>query len=244
MYRYETYNGVHWRVPEVRECFLEEMLANIKMIYVVRLPGNYDGYRLLSHRTSSSEERQRYVSSNSEEVEGLPNANNLRPTYRSLWKLHSKPVSWVSAIVKQMPTFYQAWMGRGLDGPSPLSSCARRTLQACNSKLTACKRWKLIHPTDENQSSPDETGAMVWLTNGKVSDVYKTAEMFEAGGGAVVHGLHAIVAAVWLSGIIPHYWKRGLLVLFLRKGKGAVKIAMTTTVLGSSACQTRSIFCS
>ena len=41
---------------------------------------------------------------------------------------------------------------------------------------------------------------------------YISAELFKAGGEAMIRGLHAVLTAVWHSGTIPPDWKRGLVV--------------------------------
>ena len=43
--------------------------------------------------------------------------------------------------------------------------------------------------------------------------------MLKAGGEAMIHGLHAVLTAVWQTGTIPPDWKRGLVVP-IWKGKG------------------------
>ena len=58
------------------------------------------------------------------------------------------------------------------------------------------------------------------LRAGKAAGVCNiSAEMLKAGGEAMIQGLHAVVTAVWQTGVIPPDWKRGL-VAPIWKGKG------------------------
>ena len=58
------------------------------------------------------------------------------------------------------------------------------------------------------------------LKGGKAAGVCNiSAEMLKAGGEAMIHGLHAVLTAVWQTGTIPPDWKRGLVVP-IWKGKG------------------------
>ena len=45
------------------------------------------------------------------------------------------------------------------------------------------------------------------------------SKLLKAGGNAVLMSLHAVLCSAWNTGIIPTYWKRGL-VIPLWKGKG------------------------
>ena len=65
-----------------------------------RLPGDHDQYRALSRRTSTllKRDKERYVRGLAEDVESHLRANDLRPAYRALKKLHSKSTSQMSAI--------------------------------------------------------------------------------------------------------------------------------------------------
>ena len=54
---------------------------------------------------------------------------------------------------------------------------------------------------------------MAKLRGGKAAGTCKiSAELLKAGDEAMIHGLHAVLTAVWHSGIIPPDWKRGLVV--------------------------------
>ena len=69
---------------------------------------------------------------------------------------------------------------------------------------------------------------MAKLRGGKVAGICKiSAELLKAGDEAMIHGLHAVLTAVWHSDSIPPDWKKGLVVLSGR-GKGTVKTAATT----------------
>ncbi|KAG0693436.1 Transposon TX1 uncharacterized protein [Chionoecetes opilio] len=76
-------------------------------------------------------------------------------------------------------------------------------------------------PIDETAPSLDEVReAVAKLRGGKAAGVCNiSAELLKAGGEAMIHGLHAVLTAVWQSGTIPPDWKRGLVVP-IWKGKG------------------------
>ncbi len=76
-------------------------------------------------------------------------------------------------------------------------------------------------PIDENPPYPDEVRETIAkLRGGKAPGICNiSAEMLKAGGEAMIHGLHAVVSAMWQSGINPPDWKRGLVVP-IWKGKG------------------------
>ncbi|KAG0727434.1 LINE-1 reverse transcriptase [Chionoecetes opilio] len=76
-------------------------------------------------------------------------------------------------------------------------------------------------PIDESAPSLDEVReAVAKLRGGKAAGVCNiSAELLKAVGEAMIHGLHAVLTAVWQSGTIPPDWKRGLVVP-IWKGKG------------------------
>ncbi len=69
-------------------------------------------------------------------------------------------------------------------------------------------------PVDETPPSLAEVREAVnKLKGGKAVGVCNiSAEMVKAGGETMIHGLHAVLTAVWQSGTIPPDWKRGLVV--------------------------------
>ncbi|KAG0721945.1 hypothetical protein GWK47_045409 [Chionoecetes opilio] len=77
-----------------------ETLGNIEESRAARLAGNQDQHRALSRRTRTllGRDKERYVRSLAEDVEGHLNVNDLRPAYRALKKLRSKSPSRASAI--------------------------------------------------------------------------------------------------------------------------------------------------
>ncbi len=78
----------------------EETLRAIEESSAARLAGNLGHYRTLSRQTRAllRRDKERYVRTLAEDVEGCFNANNLRPAYRALKKLHSKSTSQTSTI--------------------------------------------------------------------------------------------------------------------------------------------------
>ncbi|KAG0717388.1 Craniofacial development protein 2 [Chionoecetes opilio] len=95
--------GVYWERPRSRRGFVStETLEKIEESRAARLAGNRDQHRALSRRTRTllRRDKERYVRSLAEDVEGHLNANDLRPAYRALKKLRSKSPSRASAIRK------------------------------------------------------------------------------------------------------------------------------------------------
>ncbi len=66
-------------------------------------------------------------------------------------------------------------------------------------------------PIDVATHSLDEVRkAVADLKGGKVPGGCNiSVELLKAGGEAMIHGLHAVLTAVWQSGTIPSDWKRG-----------------------------------
>ncbi|KAG0726185.1 LINE-1 retrotransposable element ORF2 protein [Chionoecetes opilio] len=87
--------------PRSRRGFVStETLEKIEESRAAGLAGNRDQHRALSRRTRTllGRDKERYVRSLAEDVEGHLNANDLRPAYRALKKLRSKSPSRASAI--------------------------------------------------------------------------------------------------------------------------------------------------
>ena len=76
-------------------------------------------------------------------------------------------------------------------------------------------------PINCGPPSLEETQALVnWLKWGKAPGICGIhAELLKVGGNALLVSLHAVLCSVWSTGIIPHDWKR-VLVVPLWKGKG------------------------
>ena len=68
-------------------------------------------------------------------------------------------------------------------------------------------------PIDKAAPSIDEVKeAVAKLSGGKATGICDmSAELLKAGGEAIIHGLHAVLTAVWHSGTIPPDWKKGLI---------------------------------
>ena len=76
------------------------MLYSIEKSRTARLAGSRDQYRALSRRTRTllKRNKERYVRSFAEDIEGHLNANYLKPAYRALMNLLSKSTSRLSGI--------------------------------------------------------------------------------------------------------------------------------------------------
>ena len=98
----EAAKGCIWEHPVSQSDFtLVEMLDILEKSRSVRLAGNRDQYMTLSRKTRTllKRDKERYVRSLADNVEGHLNANDFRPAYRTLKKLRSKSTSRVSAIL-------------------------------------------------------------------------------------------------------------------------------------------------
>ncbi|KAG0720366.1 hypothetical protein GWK47_048649 [Chionoecetes opilio] len=87
--------------PRSRRGFVStETLEKIEESRAARLAGNQDQHRALSRRTRTllGRDKERYVRSLAENIEGYLNANDHRPSNRALKKLRSKSPSRASAI--------------------------------------------------------------------------------------------------------------------------------------------------
>ncbi|XP_050735881.1 uncharacterized protein LOC127008208 [Eriocheir sinensis] len=194
--------------PRSRSGFASmETLENIEESRGARLAGNRDQYRVLSCRTSAllRRDKERYVRGLAEEVEGHLNANDHQPAYRALKKLRSKSSSQMSAIrtadgclVLDMDGqrahwaeyFEQLYMADPPRGQLPVTG-----LQVADADP----------PIDESPPSLGEVReAVAKLRGGKASGACNiSAELLKAGGEAMIHGLHAVLTAIWQSGTIP-----------------------------------------
>ncbi|KAG0723422.1 Transposon TX1 uncharacterized protein [Chionoecetes opilio] len=210
--------------PRSRRGFVStETLEKIEESRAARLAGNRDQHRALSRRTRTllGRDKERHVRSLAEDVEGHLNANDLRPAYRALKKLRSKSPSRASAIrtadgrlVSDMDGQMARWaeyFGHLFTVDPPTEQLHTTGLQAVDADP----------PIDESAPSLDEVReAVAKLRGGKAAGVCNiSAELLKAGGEAMIHGLHAVLTAVWQSGTIPPDWKRGLVVP-IWKGKG------------------------
>lgn len=79
-----------------------ETLASNTENRSVRLTGSRDQYRTLSCTTKAllRKDNERYVKGLAEDIESHLHGNDLRPAYRALKKLRSKPATQVSTIGK------------------------------------------------------------------------------------------------------------------------------------------------
>ncbi|KAG0720355.1 Protein lin-10 [Chionoecetes opilio] len=210
--------------PRSRRGFVStETLEKIEESRAARLAGNRDQHRALSCRTRTllGRDKERYVRSLAEDVEGHLNANDLRPAYRALKKLRSKSPSRASAIRAadgRLESDMDGQMARWAEYFGQLFTVDPPTEQLHTTGLQAVDADP---PIDETAPSLDEVReAVAKLRGGKAAGVCNiSAELLKAGGEAMIRGLHAVLTAVWQSSTIPPDWKRGLVVP-IWKGKG------------------------
>ncbi|KAG0714738.1 hypothetical protein GWK47_013555 [Chionoecetes opilio] len=172
--------------PRSRRGFVStETLEKIKESRAARLAGNRDQHRALSRRTRTllRRDKERYVRSLAEDVEGHLNANDLRPAYRALKKLRSKSPSRASAIrtadgrlVSDMDGQMARWaeyFGQLFTVDPPTEQLHTTGLQAVDADP----------PIDETAPSLDEVReAVAKLKGGKAAGVCNiSAELLKAG---------------------------------------------------------------
>ena len=149
------------------------------------------------------------------------NANDFKPAYRAMKKLHSKSTSRVSAtqttdgcLVSDADERIALWAEyfEQLFKFNPPSGWLQTTgLQVMNADLIINKAASSFDEVKE---------AVAKLRGGKAAGIFNiSADLLKAGGEAMIRGLHAILTAVWHSGTILLDWKRGL-VIPIWKGKG------------------------
>ena len=210
--------------PRSRGGFLSEgTLDNIEKSRNARLAGNQEEYRTLSRRSRTlvRRDKERYVRSLAEDVESHFNANDLRPAYRALKKLRSKSPSQVSAIRTADGSLVSDMDGQRARWAEYFEQLYMVDPPSRQLTTTGLETLETDPPIDETPPSLDEVReAVARLRGGKAPGVCNiSAELLKAGGEAMIHGLHAVLTAVWQSGTIPPDWKRGLVVP-IWKGKG------------------------
>ena len=200
-----------------------ETLEAIEESRAARLAGNLDHYRTLSRRTRAllRRDKERYVRELAEDVEGCLNANNLQPAYRALKKLRSKSTTRTSTI--------RTAAGRVVSEADEVRACWAEYFERLYVAEPPSRQLSLAGvqmaaadpPVVETPPSLTEVReAVSKLKCGKAAGVCNiSAEMLKAGGEAMIHGLHAVLSAVWQTGAIPPDWKKGL-VIPIWKGKG------------------------
>ncbi|KAG0717717.1 Craniofacial development protein 2 [Chionoecetes opilio] len=173
--------------PRSRRGFVStETLEKIEESRAARLAGNRDQHRALSRwtRTLLRRDKERYVRSLAEDVEGHLNANDLRPAYRALKKLRSKSPSRASAIrtadgrlVSDMDGQMARWaeyFGQLVTVDPPTEQLHTTGLQAVDADS----------PIDETAPSLDEVReAVAKLRGGKAAGVCNiSAELSQSWG--------------------------------------------------------------
>ncbi|KAG0729222.1 hypothetical protein GWK47_030777 [Chionoecetes opilio] len=190
--------------PMPRRGFVStETLEKIEESRAARLAGNRDQHRALSRRTRTllRRDKERYVRSLAEDVEGHLNANDFRPALRALKKLRSKSPSRASAIRTA-----DGRLVSDMDGLSTLGSCSRWTLQLSSFTTTGLQAVDADPPIDETAPSRRSQRGCSKVEGWKGSwCLYISAELLKAGGEAMIRGLHAVLTAVWaISHLVKH----------------------------------------
>ena len=210
--------------PRSRSGFVSrETMENIEKSRAARLAGDRDQHRALSRRTRTllRRDKERYVRSLAEEVEGHLNINDLRPAYRALKKLRSKSTSQVSAIRTADGRLVSDMDGKLARWAEYFEQLYMAAPPAERLRGDGVQTLDADPPINEATPSLDEVKEAVdRLRGGKAPGVCNvSAELLKAGGEAMIRGLHAVLTAVWQTGTVPPDWKRGLVVP-IWKGKG------------------------
>ncbi|KAG0716609.1 hypothetical protein GWK47_009246 [Chionoecetes opilio] len=213
--------------PRSRRGFVStETLEKIEESRAARLAGNRDQHRALSRRTRTllRRDKERYVRSLAEDVEGHLNANDLRPAYRALKKLRSKSPSRASAIrtadgrlVSDMDGQMARWaeyFGQLFTVDPPTEQLHTTGLQAVDADP----------PIDETAPSLDEVReAVAKLKGGKAAGVCNiSAELLKAG---VIFAESLEVLVMALEALHEEAKPLGLGLLAQDQGPGTVQDA-------------------
>ena len=202
----------------------EETLECIEESRTARLAGNRDQYRALARRTRTllRRDKERYVRDLAGEVEGNLNANDLRPAYRALKKLRSKSTPQVSAIRSADGRLVSDMAGQQARWAEYFEQLYMAEPPTGQLQLAGLQTLAADPPIDVAAPSLAEVReAVAKLKGGKAPGVCNiSVELLKGGGEAMIRGLHAVLTAVWHSGIVPPDWKRGL-VIPIFKGKGS-----------------------
>ena len=210
--------------PRSRSGFTSvETLECIEESCAARFAGEHDQYKALSRRTKPllRRNKERYVRGLPEDAECHLNANDLRPAYRALNKLHSKSISQMSAVQTAdgcLISDADGQMARWAEYFEQLFTVDPPTGQLQTAGLHTLDADP---PIDETATSlGDVKEAVAKMRGGKTAGICNiSAELLQAAGEAMIHGLHAVWTAVWHSGTIPPEGKKGLVVP-IWKGKG------------------------
>lgn len=178
-----------------------ETLETIEASRAARLAGKTDLYRTLSRRTRAllRRDKERHVRELVEDVEGCLNANNLQPAFRALKKLRSKSSTRTSTI--------RTADGRTVSEADDVRACWAKYFEQLYVAEPPNRQLPLagvqVAPADPPlvdtpPSLTEVREAVSKLKCGKAAGVCNiSAEMLKAGGEAMIHGLHAVLSAVW-----------------------------------------------
>ena len=166
-------------------------------------------------------DKEEYVRSVCGRVESHLCTSDSRPAYNAIRALRSsKSVSGVSSV--------RAASGEVLTGESEVNSRWASFFEQLYQADSPATRLDITEPPlaadpPINCDPPTlvETQTVVnRLKSGKAPGICGIhAEFLKAGGEATTEALHCIMRSVWISGVIPTDWKRGIIVP-LWKGKG------------------------
>ena len=211
------------RPRAVQNSISRETLEATDACRAARLTGDRELHRSHVRRTRSllRRDKEQFIRSLAEEVEGHFLVNDLRPAYQALRKLNSKPSSQVTAVRSvsgQIVSDPVAVRGRWAEYFEQLYQVDPPTV---NLDAGSVEIPLPDPPISEDPPSLTEVrGAISKLKSGKAAGICGIpAELLKAGGEPMARGLHAVLAAIWQSGSVPPDLLRGV-VIPLWKGKG------------------------
>ena len=201
----------HETLETVRDCVggrsrsqggfaLVETLDTIEKSRAARLAGSRDRYRALSRRirTLLSRDNERYIRSLAEDVEGHLNANDLKPAYRALKKLRFMSTSQVSVIQTADSCLVSDTDGQMARWAEYLEQLFKVNPPSGWLQTTGLQVMDADLPINEAAPSIVEfEESLTKLRGGKAVICNINAELFKSGDESMIHGLHAVLTAVW-----------------------------------------------
>ncbi|XP_069983535.1 uncharacterized protein [Penaeus vannamei] len=210
------------RLRAIQNFISQETLEATDACRAARLTGDRELHRSVRRtRSLLVRDKEQFIRSLAEEVEGHFIVNDLCPAYQALRKLNSKPSSQTTAvrlvsgqIVSDPVAVREHWA-------EYFEQLYQVDPPAVNLDAQSAETPLPDPPISEDPPSLTEVrGAISKLKSGKAAGICGIpAEQLKAGGELMARGLHAVLAAIWQYSSVPLDLLRGV-VIPLWKGKG------------------------
>ncbi|XP_070000240.1 uncharacterized protein [Penaeus vannamei] len=139
---------------------------------------------------------EQFIRNLREEVEGHFLVNDFRPAYQTLRKLNSKPNSQEIAVCSCWAEYFEQLYQ--VDPPTVILDVGSAEIPLPDPPISK-----------DSPSLTEVKRAISKLRSGKAAGICGIkAELLMAGGELIAWGMHAVLAAIWQSGIIPPYLLR------------------------------------